>query len=198
MPHLCIEGQSRLRVSMADPVRVMGICGTYSPDTANGRMLEIALGYCEELGAETVLWDNSVNTLPFFGEDGCWSHPVVEEYTGLASSSDAFILSSPEYHGTMSGVMKNHLDFLSFDQTTDKAFGLMSTLGGQSNSNTLNHMRIAVRWIHGWAVPEQVSVGNVESAFDDDGNLMDEKLDQRVRDLVASVVKTAEYLRGNR
>jgi len=74
----------------------------------------------------------------------------------------------------------------------------MSTLGGQSNSNTLNHMRISVRWIHGWVVPEQVAIGNVRRAFDDGGNLIDEKLDQRVRDLAASLVKTAEYLRGIR
>ena len=177
---------------------MMGICGTYSPDSANGRMLEIALAYCEGLGAETVIWDNSVNSLPFVGEDGCWSHPSVEEYKELANSSDAFMLSSPEYHGTMSGVMKNHLDFLSFDQTSGKAFGLMSTLGGQSNSNTLNHMRISARWIHGWVVPEQVAIGNVRRAFDDGGNLIDEKLDRRVRDLAASLVKTAEYLRGIR
>jgi len=116
----------------------------------------------------------------------------------MASDSDAFILSSPEYHGTMSGVMKNSLDFLSFDQTTDKAFALMSTLGGQSNSNTLNHMRISVRWIHGWVVPEQVAVGNVRSAFDENGGLVDEKLDQRIRSMVRSLIDSAEYLRSKR
>ena len=82
--------------------------------------------------------------------------------------------------------------------TTDKAFALMSTLGGQSNSNTLNHMRISVRWIHGWVVPEQVAVGNVRSAFDENGGLVDEKLDQRIRSMVRSLIDSAEYLRSKR
>jgi len=94
--------------------------------------------------------------------------------------------------------MKNNLDFLSFDQTSDKSFALMSTLGGQSNSNTLNHMRISVRWIHGWVVPEQVAVGNVRSAFDKNGDLVDEKLDLRIRDMARSLIDSADYLRSKR
>ena len=54
--------------------------------------------------------------------------------------------------------MKNQLDWIYSKHVSGKAFGLMSTLGGQSNSNTLNQMRIAVRWIHGWAIPEQIAV----------------------------------------
>tara|TARA_B100001105_G_scaffold249411_1_gene236306 strand:- start:665 stop:1114 length:450 start_codon:yes stop_codon:yes gene_type:complete len=149
------------------------------------------------MGAECVIWDN-LSPLPFVGEEGCWEDAAVKSYKEMASASDAFILSSPEYHGTMSGVMKNSLDFLSYDQTSDKAFALMSTLGGQSNSNTLNHMRISVRWIHGWVVPEQVAVDNVRSAFDENGDLVDEKLDQRIRGMVRSLIDSAEYLRSKR
>ena len=176
---------------------MMGISGTFSSESANGRLLQIAFEHCESMGAECVIWDNS-SPLPFVGEEGCWDDKAVKSYKKMASDSDAFILSSPEYHGTMSGVMKNSLDFLSSDQTTDKAFALMSTLGGQSNSNTLNHMRISVRWIHGWAVPEQVAVDNVRSAFDENGGLVDEKLDQRIRSMVRSLIDSAEYLRSKR
>ena len=182
---------------MAEIIRVMGICGTFSTDSANGRLLEIAFKHCESMGAECVKWENS-NPLPFVGEEGCWDDESVKSFQNMASSSDAFILSSPEYHGTMSGVMKNNLDFLSFDQTSNKSFALMSTLGGQSNSNTLNHMRISVRWIHGWAVPEQVAVGNVRSAFAENGDLVDEKLDQRIRDMAQSLIDSAHYLRSKR
>ena len=127
------------------------------------------------------------------GEDGCWSHPNVKAYKEMADSADAFVLSSPEYHGTMSGVMKNNLDWLSFDQTSGKVFGLMSTLGGQTNSNTLNHMRIAARWIHGWVVPEQVAVGNIKNAFDDSGNLVDESIRDRVSKLAESIVTSRQF-----
>ena len=56
-------------------------------------------------------------------------------------------------------------------------------------------MRIAVRWIHGWCVPEQVAVGKVKEAFDDDNKLIDLVLQERVEQLSASVVKAARMLK---
>ena len=114
----------------------------------------------------------------------------------MATSSDAFVLSSPEYHGTMSGVMKNSLDWLYSKHTSGKPFSLMCTLGGQASNNTLNHMRIAARWIHGWVTPEQVAVPHIKEAFDDDGNLLDEKIVERVEGMAKSLVDIAEYLKS--
>ena len=108
---------------------VMGICGTYTLKSANGRMLEIVGEKLESHGIDWVVWNNEDSPLPFVGEDGCWDHPNVKKYKDIADSVDAFVLSSPEYHGTMSGVMKNSLDWLSFNQTSGKIFRLYQYLG---------------------------------------------------------------------
>ena len=100
-------------------------------------MLEIISDKLKARGIDWVVWDNKKYPLPFVGEEGCWDHPNVKKYKELADSVDAFVLSSPEYHGTMSGVMKNSLDWLSFDQTSGKIFAFISTLGGQSNTTCL-------------------------------------------------------------
>jgi FMN reductase len=76
-----------------------------------------------------------------------------------------------------------------------KTFGLMSTLGGQTNSNTLNHLRLVVRWLRAWTVPTQVAVGTVKSAFDEDGELVDEELASRVEKLSQEVVDHAVRMR---
>ena len=120
------------------------------------------------------------------------------QFHELATSSDAFVLSSPEYHGTMSGVMKNSLDWLYSKHTSGKPFSLMCTLGGQASNNTLNHMRIAARWIHGWVTPEQVAVPHIKEAFDDDGNLIDEKITERVEGMAKSLVDIARHLKSRR
>ena len=133
-----------------------------------------ALSIAAERGAEVVFWDLAEQPLPLVGEEGCWSHPNVKAFQALLSC-DAFFLSSPEYHGTMSGVMKNTMDWMYDKHVGGKAFGLMSTLGGVTNANTLNHMRIALRWLHGWPVPEQLAVGHTKEAFDEDGKLVDER-----------------------
>ena len=174
---------------------IMGICGTYDLDSANGRMLEILLEVCKNHGAETKVWDHGSKPLPLVGAEGSWDNENVKKFQEMAMSSDAFILSSPEYHGTMSGVMKNSLDWLYSKHTSRKVFRLMSTLGGQASNNTLNHMRIAARWIHGWVAPEQVAIPNIKEAFNEDGSLVDEAIMERVRSLASSVVFNTIKLR---
>ena len=87
-----------------------------------------ALNIAAARGAEVVFWDLA-NSLPMVGEEGCWAHPNVKAFQSLLESCDAFFLSSPEYHGTMSGVVKNTLDWMHDKHVGRKVFGLMSTLG---------------------------------------------------------------------
>ena len=176
----------------------MGIWGTYGLDSANGRMLEIMFEHCRELGAECITWNNAETPLPLVGAEGSWDDVNVKAFQELASSSDAFVLSIPEYNGTMSGVMKNSLDWLYSKHTSGKAFSLMCTLGGQASNNTLNHMRIAARWIHGWVTPEQIAVPHIKEAFDDDGNILDENIAARVEGMAKSLVDITAYLKSLR
>ena len=182
----------------ATPVKILGLSGSYGLTSKNGLLLSVALDECKKLGAEVHFWDLVEKPLPLVGAEGSWQDANVKEFQALATECDGYILTSPEYHGTMSGVMKNTLDWVYKDHVGGKAFGLMSTLGGISNSNTLNHMRISVRWIHGWCVPEQVAVGKVKEAFDDDNNLTDTDVAERVVGLAKSVVTAAIMLRDNR
>ena len=192
-----IQGVGHGAVSMGnEPLKVLGLAGEYRASSKSGMLVNAALNLAKGQGAEVVFWDLSEQPLPLVGEEGCWTHPNVQAFQALLSECDAFFLSSPEYHGTMSGVMKNTMDWMYDKHVGGKVFGLMSTLGGVTNSNTLNHMRIALRWLHGWPVPEQLAVGHVKEAFDEDGHLVDESLKQRLESLVNSVLKAAEKLRA--
>ena len=182
----------------ASTIKILGLSGSYGLTSKNGLLLSVALDECKKLGAEVHFWDLVEKPLPLVGAEGSWEDTNVKEFQALVTECDGYILTSPEYHGTMSGVMKNTLDWVYKDHVEGKAFGLMSTLGGISNSNTLNHMRIAVRWIHGWCVPEQVAVGKVKEAFDEDNNLVDADVAERVVGLAQSVVNAAIMLRDNK
>ena len=178
------------------PLRIMGLSGEYRPTSKSGMMVLQALAIAEASGAEIIFWDCIEKPLPFVGEDGCWDNANVKQFQDTASSCDGFLVCSPEYHGTMSGVMKNTFDWLYDKHVGGKAFGLMSTLGGIENSNTLNHMRIMLRWLHAWPVPEQLAVGHVKEAFSEDGTLVKEATNDRLNKLVQSVLTTAELLKN--
>jgi FMN reductase len=85
---------------------------------------------------------------------------------------------------------------MSFDQLSNKVTGLISVLGGQSNSNALNDLRVIMRWVHGWVIPEQIAIGQSWKAFDKDGKLLDEKLSQRFDQFAESLVENTRKLRG--
>ena len=188
--------ETSTRRSMADePVRVMGLSGSIGATSANQRLLTLALRAAEQAGAETVRWDLEENPLPLVGAADSWEDENVKAFQEMAKGVDAFIVSSPEYHGSMSSVIKNQFDWLYFEHVEGKTFGLMSTLGGQTNSNTLNHLRLVVRWLRAWVVPTQVAVGKVKSAFDEDGELEDEELASRVEKLAQEVIDHAIRMR---
>tara|TARA_B100000212_G_scaffold209236_1_gene157958 strand:- start:808 stop:1410 length:603 start_codon:yes stop_codon:yes gene_type:complete len=186
------------RYVMAEtPLKVMGLSGSIGRSSKNGMLVDLALSKAESKGADVFFWDLQEKPLPLVGDEGCWSNPIVKEFQELAASCDAFIVSSPEYHGTMSGVMKNTFDWVYENHVGGKVFGLMSTLGGMSNSNTLNHMRIMLRWLHANPVSQQLALGHVKEAFAEDGSLVDETMDQRLENLVDSVLRTAEMYRSS-
>ena len=179
-----------------ESLKVLGLAGEYRATSKSGLLVTAALDMASDHGADVIFWDLYEQPLPLVGEEGCWTHPNVQAFQALLMECDAFFLSSPEYHGTMSGVMKNTMDWMYDKHVGGKVFGLMSTLGGVTNSNTLNHMRIALRWLHGWPVPEQLAVEHVKEAFDDDGQLVDEALRGRLQSVVTSVLTAAEKLRA--
>ena len=191
-----IQGPHPSPKTMGDkPLKVIGLAGEYRSSSKSGMLVNLALKMAEEQGADVEFWDLAERPLPLVGEEGCWTHPNVKAFQTLLEESDAFLLSSPEYHGTMSGVMKNTMDWMYDKHVGGKVFGLMSTLGGVTNANTLNHMRISLRWLHGWPVPEQLAIGHVKEAFDEDGTLVDDELQRRLLNLVNSVLSAAKKLR---
>ena len=58
-------------------------------------------------------------------------------------------------------------------------------------------MRIMLRWLHANPVSQQLAVGHVKEAFDDDGNFVDSSMDERLDSLVESVLKTAMMYRNS-
>ena len=191
-----IEGPHPPPKVMGDkPLKVIGLAGEYRATSKSGMLVNLALAMAKDQGADVEFWDLAERPLPLVGEEGCWAHPNVKSFQSLLEQSDAFFLASPEYHGTMSGVMKNTMDWMYDKHVGGKVFGLMSTLGGVTNANTLNHMRISLRWLHGWPVPEQLAIGHVKEAFDEAGELVDDELRQRLSSVVNSVLTAAKKLR---
>ncbi|MDZ8260172.1 NADPH-dependent FMN reductase [Nostoc sp. ChiQUE01b] len=178
-------------------VKIVGIGGSLRPNSYTQLALQVAAQRVEAVGAQVEILDLRQLQLPFCtGAKEYPEYPDVQRLQDTVSQADGLILATPEYHGGVSGVLKNALDLMSFDQLSDKVTGLISVLGGQSNSNALNDLRLIVRWVHGWVIPEQIAIGQAWGAFSPEGKLVDEKLSQRFDQFAQSLVDNTRKLRG--
>ena len=179
-------------------MKIVGIAGSLRAASTTHIALNLAAQRVEALGAEVEILDLRKMNLPFCnGGDEYPEYPDVKRLQDTVKQADGLILATPEYHGGMSGVLKNALDLMSFEELSDKVAGTISILGGQSNSNSLNQMRIVMRWVHAWVIPEQIAIGQAWKAFDKEGKLLDEKLSERLDKFAESLVENTRKLRSD-
>ncbi|KAM3100836.1 NADPH-dependent FMN reductase [Phormidesmis sp. 146-35] len=178
-------------------VKVVAIGGSLRSDSYTYQALQQAVDRLNALGAEVEVLDLRTLNLPFCnGGDDYSDYPDVARLQKAVKEADALLLASPEYHGSVSGVLKNALDLMSFEEMAGKVAGLISVLGGQSNSNALNDLRLIMRWVNAWVIPEQIGVAQAWQAFSPDGKLLDKKLSERFDRFAQSLVENTRKIRG--
>ncbi|MDA4119000.1 MAG: NAD(P)H-dependent oxidoreductase [Thaumarchaeota archaeon] len=153
-------------------IRIVGLSGSLRVGSATRTAVQYALRGAEEEGAKIELLDLAAHNLPFLGVDQDEnSVKAVERFRAELRTSDGMILGSPEIHGSVSGVLKNALDLVGYDEFEGKMVGLVGVAGGRMGATeTLSHMRTIGRSLHAWVVPNQVSIGDSNEAFDAKGN----------------------------
>lgn len=180
------------------PLRVLGIAGSLRAESVSTQALTFALDLMAEQGCRVELFDPRRSPLPFCNGDKSYpwhEAPAVAELRRKASAAEAILLATPEYHGAVSGVLKNALDLLDFPHLEGKVAAAISVLGGRHNSNALNQLRTICRWCRMTMVAEQVAVAKARSAFAD-RRPRDPELVTRLQDLALSLVRTTRALRA--
>ena len=174
-------------------MKIVGICGSLRQTSYTRMALKLALRGAEEAGAETQLIDLRDYQLSFC--DGGDSDGVPKDVARLCEDvkrAQGVVLATPEYHGGYSGVLKNALDLMGFDEFEGKMIGLVGVSGGSMGAfGALAGLRSVGRALHAWVVPEQAAVANVDEVFDDNGNCKDEAIAKRLKAVGRQVAKFA-------
>jgi len=176
-----------------DPIRITGICGSLSENGATLKALKVALSGAAEYEAETELLELRDLNLVFYGSIPPDDYPPdVLKLRQAIRNSRGIILATPEYHGSLTGALKNMLDLMSIDDFETKIIGLVGVAGGQIGAiNSLNTMKTICRNLHSWVLPQEVSIANSGQAFNSEGNAVDPALEDRLRNIGRQVVKFA-------
>jgi FMN reductase len=188
-------------VSPSEPrTLIVGLGGSTARGSRSLAALQTALEGASDAGAEVELLDIRWLDLPIYNpEDEDAARPdSVARLIESCRAADGLLWSSPLYQGTISGALKNALDWLhplgKLDPPYlhDKVIGLISAAGGTQGLQAINTMEFAVRALRGWAVPYVVPVAAAYRIFDQEGRITDEGIELQLKTLGGEVVRVAE------
>ncbi|MEM2139463.1 NAD(P)H-dependent oxidoreductase [Nitrososphaera sp.] len=167
---------------MTGELKVLGVAGSMRENSYSLKVLRMALEEVQKRGAQTRLLALREADLPMYAPNA--SSPALEKVTKEVEWADAFILASPDYHGSMSGLLKNFLDHF-YEEFAGKLFGYV-VASHEKGLTVMDQMRTAVRQCYGWSLPYGVSISGVQDFTD--GRLTNERIEKRIRTMARDLV----------
>lgn len=173
-------------------MRLLGIVGSLRPDSHNRRLLRAA---AQELppGVELVELDGLKAVEPFDEADERESGggpPGADSFIDAIRSADGILFVTPEYNGSIPGVLKNAVDWASrpTPATSPLASKPVVVIGGSTGMFGATWAQAELRKALGLAgarvLSEELAVPAVDEAFKDDGRLRSGGTRRRLREIL--------------
>jgi NAD(P)H-dependent FMN reductase len=181
-------------------MNVLLLGGSRHRPSHTSAMLRIMEAELSRRGQEPTLWDLGERPLPapdpqYHRDPLLNPDPEVHRLVLAANAALAFVLASPNYHNSFSGLLKDALDNLSVAQFRGKAVGLASNGGGIPSTQAVDQLRIVVRGLLGIAIPTQFVTSDADWVEGPDGyELRSEQLHARLQRFIDELVSVAARL----
>ena len=176
--------------------RILGVTGSLRESSHSTKTLATVLQIAaNKFGAEVRLLNLREMKLPFYSPTITTSESFyknIKIVTQYVEWADAFILASPDYHGSMSGTIKNFLDHF-WEEFAGKTFGYLCT-SHEKGLTVMDQMRTAVRQCYGWSMPYGVSINSGQD-FNADGQIINSQLSKRLNMLARDLVVYGKLIR---
>src|SRR5438067_8684658 len=188
-------------------VSVLAFSGSMPTDSLYKKLVRVAPAAVERAGGEVTHLDLRDLALPLYDGD-------LEAQSGLPEGArrlkqlmlahDAFLISSPEYNSSISGVLKNAIDWASRPVPGEpplvwfsgKIVGLMAASpGGFGGIRALATLRAILENLGSIVIPKQVALPRAHEAFNEAGVLKDPKLQASIDALAQQLVEITSKLK---
>jgi chromate reductase, NAD(P)H dehydrogenase (quinone) len=190
-------------------LKIAAFAGSLRAGSLNKKLLAVAVDAARGAGAEVTVVDLKELALPIFDQDLEDSSGLPEgakKFKAILRGSDGFLIASPEYNSSVTGALKNAIDWASRAESDDepplvafqgKAAALMAAspgaLGGIRGLVTLRSLLGNIGVL---LEPTQVCIPVAHEAFDDTGKLKDERKTKQVAALGTGLVTLARKLKA--
>src|SRR5579862_7445044 len=181
-----------MAMSEQGSISVLGICGSLRQGSYNMAALRTAIALKPANMNVTVA---DISQIPLYDEDVRQQGfpPPVETLRRQIKEADALLFACPEYNYSMTGVLKNAIDWAS--RPPDQPFagkpcaiiGAAAGMAGSARAQYDLRRSCVFLDMHPLNKPE-VLIGQAQTKFDAEGNLTDEVAKNLIRDLMAALV----------
>jgi NAD(P)H-dependent FMN reductase len=176
--------------------RILGVTGSLRKNSHSTRTLTILLEIAaNKFGAEVNLLNLRETNLPFYNPGIAETDQLydnIKTATQAVDWADTFVLASPDYHGSMSGTLKNFLDHF-WQEFAGKTFGYLCT-SHEKGLTVMDQMRTAVRQCYGWSLPYGVSIDSGQD-FNAKGEIINSELSKRLNMLARDLIVYGKLIR---
>src|SRR5579871_5211992 len=185
-------------MSDAKPVSILGICGSLRRGSYNMAALRTAIEL-RPPGVTVTVAD--IAQIPLYNEDvrAQGFPPPVETLRAQIKAADALLFACPEYNYSMSGVLKNAIDWAS--RPPDQPFagkpaaiiGAAAGMAGSARAQGDLRRSMVFLDMHPLNKPE-VLIGQAQTKFDAEGRLIDEAARGFIRDMLVALAAWTRQL----
>lgn len=181
-------------------VKVLAFAGSTRKDSYNKKLIQIAAEMARQKGAKVTVIDLSDYPIPFYDADleAKQGLPAnAKKIRDLMLQNDVMMIASPEYNGSIPGILKNVIDWTSHDEkgkfSTDaykgKKIGIMSASPGKGGgARALVHLRAILQAVSGNVIATEMSIPEAYKAFAD-GKLVNPELSKKLQEEVEQLIK---------
>jgi FMN reductase len=178
---------------------IVGVGGTTRDGSTSEKVLRLVLAEAQRAGAEVELFTGRDITLPMYAPETQIRSKEAVALVAALRRANGIVLASPGYHGSISGLLKNALDYVE-DMRDDelpyfegRAVGLIACAAGwQATGTTLSALRSIVHALRGWPTPLGVAIKTLGQPFNEDGTLAESSTTAQMRVLAQQVVHFAQ------
>jgi chromate reductase, NAD(P)H dehydrogenase (quinone) len=189
--------------------KLLIFAGSTRQHSFNRRLANVAAKLAREAGAEVTHLELADFDIPLYNADleAEGTPPDVIRLKEIMDAHPAWIIVSPEYNGSYTGLMKNTLDWASSPVKghpvwadgerpfAGKVVGLLSASpGALGGLRSLSHLQPLLLALHCWLAPKQFALSSAGKAFDDQGQLTEERQRRGVQAVVDQVLWAAPRL----
>lgn len=159
---------------------IVGLGGTTRPGSSTERALRACLDAAGAFDVETVMLNAADLDLPMYAPERMERSKEALRLVELLRDSDGVVIASPGYHGSLSGLVKNALDYIE-DMRADnppyldgRPIGTIACAHGwPATIHTLSALRSVAHALRGWPTPMGAGINSAEDIFDREGSIID-------------------------